>query len=394
MFGEVSYLESSLYFIVGCSILLLLHWLNRKRRLIKDTPSIRIAGITEGLVETHGICSASHPFISTIYGVECVYSMLTVDEFFRRERTERYRDSSGHWRTRIVVDSGRERVFHLERRAPFVIGDSTGKAMIIPDKLDVIAGISVSQEAHLGYDLYARCQAAPIAGSTGIRVFTERIIPVSTTVYVIGQANYNWQTNEHELRDYAGFGYISIEGEYGVALRMGMASAFYWVLGFASFYAGAYALGSFTQLSPFIEALWGVVAFAILSLACYVVRATNSIIRLKNDILRMGSNVDTELQRREDLIPNIVRLIRPSMAHEFASLATGTNTANVLFEACPDLKTSPQFKSLAAVLTTTENKIAMLREYRLGLIESYNNRLESFPEGMVLRLCGMRAFRF
>jgi LemA protein len=127
------------------------------------------------------------------------------------------------------------------------------------------------------------------------------------------------------------------------------------------------------------------------------------------------ANVDTELRRRYDLIPNLVETVQGYATHEahtFAAVveartqamhsdgnaAAQSNDENVLVgalrsllavtEAYPDLQASARFADLQAELVTTENRIQAARRIFNGNVRDYNTRVESVPSNLVARLCG------
>lgn len=153
-------------------------------------------------------------------------------------------------------------------------------------------------------------------------------------------------------------------------------------------------------------ALLCVALFAIL----WFVATHNRIVRLRNHIRESWSNVDVALQRRHDLIPNLVNTVKGFMAHEQSTLerlielrnqvagqtghsdsrrqaemqlgtALGTVLARV--EAYPDLKSSTVFLELQQELANTEDRIAAARRFFNSNVREYNSVVESFPSSIV-----------
>jgi len=158
-----------------------------------------------------------------------------------------------------------------------------------------------------------------------------------------------------------------------------------------------------------------VVLGVILLLVLIVMLSYNRFIRDGQLIDNSWSNVDTELRRRYDLIPNLVETVAGYATHErqtfeavtqARALAMGSdgNAAaqssdeNVLVgalrsllavtEAYPDLQASPHFGELQDELVTTENRIQAARRIFNGNVRDYNTRVESVPSNLVARMCG------
>jgi LemA protein len=153
-----------------------------------------------------------------------------------------------------------------------------------------------------------------------------------------------------------------------------------------------------------VIALWivlGVVALLLVSL----VIGYNRLVRLRNETGTGWANIDVQLKRRADLIPNLVEAVKGYAAHErgvFDSvtqartslLRAGTPAAAAeandllsaalgrLFavaEAYPDLKASQNFLRLQDELADTEDKVAAARRYYNATVMRYNTKLQSFP---------------
>jgi LemA protein len=144
----------------------------------------------------------------------------------------------------------------------------------------------------------------------------------------------------------------------------------------------------------------------------FVARSYNRFVEQRQLIDNSWSNVDTELQRRHDLVPNLVESVRGYAAHErttFDSVISARNAAiaadpsvegrtgaeNELVgrlrklvavaEAYPDLRASAHFLELQAELAGTENRIQAARRIFNGNVRDFNTRIDSFPSIAVAR---------
>jgi LemA protein len=135
----------------------------------------------------------------------------------------------------------------------------------------------------------------------------------------------------------------------------------------------------------------------------------NGLVRLRNRIDNAWSQIDVQLKRRYDLIPNLVETVKGYAAHErqvFENVTQARANAinaqgpaqqaeaeNVLSgalkslfavaEAYPDLKANQNFLSLQEELTSTEDRVAYARQFYNDSVLSYNNKLQTFPRNVI-----------
>ena len=136
----------------------------------------------------------------------------------------------------------------------------------------------------------------------------------------------------------------------------------------------------------------------------------NSLVDLRNHISESWSNVDTELKRRYDLIPNLVSTVKGYAAHERETLERLVELRNrcadnhgpvssqehdemqlvdalkqvfVVVENYPQLKADQHFLKLQVELTNTENRIQAARRFYNGNVRDYKNKCEVFPSNLV-----------
>jgi LemA protein len=161
-----------------------------------------------------------------------------------------------------------------------------------------------------------------------------------------------------------------------------------------------------------------VVAGVVLLPVVYVVVQYNALVALKNYIRESWSNVDTELKRRYDLIPNLVAVVKGYAAHERTVLERVTERRNrcaanngspseqavdekqlvdslkqllVVVENYPQLKADQNFLNLQTELVNTEDRIQAARRFYNGNVRDYRNKCETFPSNLVANLFGFKS---
>jgi LemA protein len=165
--------------------------------------------------------------------------------------------------------------------------------------------------------------------------------------------------------------------------------------------------------------LW-ILLGAVALLALLLVLGYNRLVRLRQEVNTGWANIDVQLQRRADLIPNLVETVRGYAAHEretfdevtraraalqqagtpaAAAIADAGLTAALgrLFavaEAYPELKASKNFLQLQGDLTDTEDKISAARRYYNATVMHFNTAIQSFPWLLFAGPFGFRAREF
>lgn len=152
------------------------------------------------------------------------------------------------------------------------------------------------------------------------------------------------------------------------------------------------------------------VALPVLLLVIYVILQYNGLVALRNHITESWSDIDTELKRRYDLIPNLVEVVKGYAAHESAvfekvtalraqcaanrsgageqspnerRLAGALQQLLAVVENYPTIKADENFRQLQEELVTTENRIQAARRFFNGNVRDYRNKRECFPSNLV-----------
>jgi LemA protein len=161
---------------------------------------------------------------------------------------------------------------------------------------------------------------------------------------------------------------------------------------------------------PVVYIIIGVLAIV----AIWLIATYNGLIKSKNQVDEAYSDIDVQLKRRYDLIPNLVETVKGYMTHEAGTLTKVTearasamqahdnknatlaereqaenmlsNTLKSLFavtESYPDLKASQNFLQLQDELSDTENKIQASRRFYNGNVRDFNTKIQVFPTNLI-----------
>lgn len=167
--------------------------------------------------------------------------------------------------------------------------------------------------------------------------------------------------------------------------------------------------------------MWIVLGLIVL-LALVMIGLYNGLIRLKNRVSEAFSDMDVQMKRRYDLIPNLVETVKGYAAHERETLeavisarnkAMNTSEADAeqklaaendlsstlksifaLAESYPDLKANQNFLELQRELTDTEDKIMASRRFYNTNVRDFNTKLQVFPTNIFGRMLGFSEFKF
>ncbi|MFH1946686.1 MAG: LemA family protein [Candidatus Magasanikbacteria bacterium] len=172
-------------------------------------------------------------------------------------------------------------------------------------------------------------------------------------------------------------------------------------------------------MSGMYVAILAIVVLVVL----WIIGVYNALVKLNNRTKEAWSDIDVQLKRRHDLIPNLINSVRGYMTHERELLENITkarsqamtaqesgntgelaNAENLLggmlgklqiaVEAYPDLKANQSVMQLMDELSDTENKIQASRRFYNGMVRDFNTKIETFPNNTVAGMLHFKKYEF
>lgn len=166
--------------------------------------------------------------------------------------------------------------------------------------------------------------------------------------------------------------------------------------------------------------LIAVIIILIVFVIVTIIHMYNNLIGLRNRVKNSYSQIDVQLKRRNDLIPNLVETVKGYAAHEKGVLEevtkarTGIMNASTVEETSaadnqltgalktlfavaenyPDLKANSNFQQLQGELSDTEDKIAYARQFYNDVVLKYNNACQQFPSSLLAGIFGFKEETF
>ncbi|HEY6169325.1 MAG TPA: LemA family protein [Verrucomicrobiae bacterium] len=386
--------------------------------LVKNLPTSKTTGVFIGLVELKGTAESAQPLTSYLAEAACVHYTWSVEEHWSRTVTETYTDNDGKTQTRTRTESGWTTVADGGEMIPFYLQDDCGFILVRPEGAQLEPATIFQQTCTpLNSLYYSKGPPGCVANSTMTRRFVERAILLHAQLYIMGQARERTDIVAPEIaaaKDAPMF-LISTRSEEQVArgLRVG-----FWglnVLGALLSAGGLFGRDLALHRDPqesipvYVFAVAAYVGAAVLG---WVWMVFNSLVNLRQRVRQGWSQVDVQLKRRHDLIPNLVAAVtglrdyERTLQTQIAELraqqaATPPGVAGPDFhalqptliaiaEAYPELKAQESFLKLQQELTDTEQRIALARGYFNEIATHYNTRLEVIPDRFVAALGGLR----
>jgi hypothetical protein len=390
----------------------------RKRRLIDNIPTSKSTGVFIGLVEIKGRAQTAKPVVSHLSGKECVCFDWRVEEHWSRTVVETERDSDGRTRTRVRHESGWQTVAKGGDEIPFYLSDDCGEVLVMPEGATIEPLGLFDETCNRGDPLYyAKGPPGAIPDSDHRRHFVETGIPAGTELYIVGQARERKDVVAPEIAQDKSAPLFLISTRTEKQVSAGFGRGFWWwtvfavLLFVASLVGRDVAMGTDPDRNWPWYALGGVGAIGA-AMVAWVWMAYNGLIDLRQRVRQAWSQVEVQLTRRHDLIPNLVNIVKESARHEqdvqreVADLRTQLSATPpgvagpdyqamrtivvAIAEKYPELKANDAFATLQQNLIDTEQRIALARGYFNEIATHFNTRLEQVPEKFVARLARMQ----
>lgn len=162
--------------------------------------------------------------------------------------------------------------------------------------------------------------------------------------------------------------------------------------------------------------LWIIVIILVIFIIVTLIHMYNNLVGLRNRVKNSYAQIDVQLKRRNDLIPNLVETVKGYAGHEKGVLEEVTKARTSVMNAStpqeaseannqltgalkslfavaenyPDLKANSNFQQLQTELSDTEDKISYARQFYNDVVLKYNNACQQFPSSMIARLFGFK----
>lgn len=167
--------------------------------------------------------------------------------------------------------------------------------------------------------------------------------------------------------------------------------------------------------------LWIILGIVVVLVIPFIA-TYNGLVRRRNEVRNAWAQIDVQLKRRYDLIPNLVETVKGYAKHEKETLDAVVKARNlaqsgasgsvgersklegelsgalsrllVVVEQYPDLKANQLFLALQEELTSTENKVGFSRQYYNDSVKRYNDQTQVFPSNIIAGMTGFKASEF
>ena len=164
----------------------------------------------------------------------------------------------------------------------------------------------------------------------------------------------------------------------------------------------------------------GIILIVVVLIIIWLIAVYNSLIKSRNRVDEAWADIDVQLKRRYDLIPNLIETVKAYASHEKETFQKVTEarskamqaenveekakaenalseTLKSLFavaENYPDLKASQNFMQLQDELVDTENKIQAARRFYNGNVRDFNTKIQIFPTNLIAGMLGFKKYDF
>ena len=162
--------------------------------------------------------------------------------------------------------------------------------------------------------------------------------------------------------------------------------------------------------------IWIIIIILVIIVIVTIIHMYNNLVGLRNRVKNSYAQIDVQLKRRNDLIPNLVETVKGYASHEKGVLEevtkarTGVMNATTVEETSaadnqltgalktlfavaenyPDLKANSNFQQLQSELTDTEDKISYARQFYNDVVLKYNNACQQFPSSIMAKMFGFK----
>jgi hypothetical protein len=391
----------------------------RRRRLIDNLPTSKTQGVFIGLVELKGTVECEQPLECYLAQMPCVYYSFDIEERWSREVTETEDDGKGGTRTVTRTESGWTSVDSRMESTPFYLKDDTGHLLVRPEGARIEA-VSVFSESctPLNPLYYGKGPTMGIMDSDEVRRFTETAIALPMPLFVVGQARERKDVVAPEIAadPQASEFLISTRSQEQVSSGLGWQLWLFFLLG-AVLAPGGHIAGTLAGNQDITTMLILIfigefVLFLVIWFIGWFITVYNSLVELRQRVEQGWSQVDIQIKRRHDLIPNLIDAVKGYRDHEAATqtalaamrsqlAATPPGQAGadfqavqtqvqILKEAYPELKADQNFLALQQNLSETEQRIALARSYFNSIATFYNTRLGVIPDRFIASVGAMK----
>lgn len=391
----------------------------RRKRLIDNLPTSKTQGVFIGLVELKGTSECEQPLVSYLAEAPCVYYSFDVEERWSRWVTTTESDGRGGTRTVTRRESGWTSVASETEMTPFYVQDDTGHLLVRPQGARIEAAQVFDRTCTTGDALFfGKGPSGLIMDSDGVRRFTESAIPLHAMLYIVGQARERKDLVAPEIAadPQAADFLVSVRSEEEVSGGLGWQIGLFFLLGLVMA-PGGHVVYDLAQDQPFsnVSILFYIgeaALYLIVWTVGWIITVYNSLVELRQRVEQGWGQVEIQLKRRHDLIPNLIDTVKGYRDHEAttqqavaamrsqlnatppgeagADFHSVQNDVQILKEAYPELKANENFLALQQSLSDTEQRIALARSYYNSIATFYNTRLEVIPDRFLAALGAMK----
>ena len=394
----------------------------RRQRLVDDVPTSKTTGVFIGLAELKGTAECESPVSGFLSGEPCVHYSWDVEERWKKIITETTTDSEGRKQTKTREESGWKVVASGGEMVPFDLKDDYGSVLVRPYGAEIQPSTLFSQTCSPGDPLYfEKGPKGELGDSEHVRRFTESGIPLHEDVYVIGQARERKDIVAAEIASDPNepIFLISTNPEEKVSSGLKWWGRSWVFFGLVFSVAGFLIWNSMEKIADpavvWTECVAAAAGYIGVWSLSWVWMSYNSLVDLRQRVRQGRSQIDVQLKRRHDLIPNLVESAKAFATHEQdvqtshatlraqasaspfggpdgSAYQSAARTGKILLEKYTDLKANELFLKLQKDLADTEDRISLARGYYNDIATHFNSRIQTVPDNFVACLGRMQPF--